>query len=94
MPDARPWSADDPFRYDATVQLVTDAGIVDERQLKVGLRTVEVDARRGLRINGKTVLLRGTCVHHDSGILGAATFASAERRRARILKENGYNAIR
>ena len=94
VPNVRSWSADDPFRYEATVQLVTDAGIVDERQLQVGLRTVEVDARRGLRINGKSVLLRGTCVHHDSGILGAATFATAERRRARILKENGYNAIR
>jgi hypothetical protein len=94
VPAARTWSADDPFLYDATVQLITDDGPIDEQRLRVGLRTIELDTTRGLRVNGEPVLLRGACIHHDSGILGAATFASAEHRRARILKENGYNAIR
>ena len=90
----RGWSAEDPHLYDVQVRLETEDGIMDERSLRTGLRTVEVDAQQGLRINGQAVLLQGTAVHHDNGPLGAATFASAERRRARLLKEAGFNAIR
>lgn len=93
VPNPRAWSDLDPFRYTAIVRL-TSAASTDEQAIRVGLRTVEVDAASGLRINGQTVLLRGACVHHDSGILGAATFRAAEYRRARLLKEAGFNAIR
>lgn len=92
--DPRPWSADDPHLYDATVRLVDGELALDEQTLRVGLRTIDIDAVHGLRVNGRTELLRGACVHHDNGVLGAATFATAEHRRARILKEAGYNAIR
>ncbi|WP_404434666.1 DUF4982 domain-containing protein [Microbacterium lacus] len=91
---AQLWSAEHPHLYDVRVSLVVNDETVDERDLRTGLRTVEVDARRGLRVNGETVLLRGTAVHHDNGPLGAATFSAAEWRRARLLKEAGYNAIR
>lgn len=49
---------------------------------------------RGLRINGETVKLRGACVHHDNGIIGATTIDRAEHRRVEILKAAGFNAIR
>ncbi|MHA6523602.1 glycoside hydrolase family 2 TIM barrel-domain containing protein [Tessaracoccus sp. G1721] len=94
VPDARPWSAERPDLYDVTVEVIADGEVLDRQELRTGLRTVEVDAARGLRINGVTTLLRGACVHHDSGILGGATFRAAEFRRARILKEQGFNAIR
>lgn len=45
-------------------------------------------------INGKRVILRGACIHHDNGLLGACAFPEAEERKVRILKENGYNALR
>ena len=45
-------------------------------------------------VNGKKTLLRGACVHHDNGILGACSFEDAEFRRVRLLKEAGFNAIR
>ncbi len=45
-------------------------------------------------INGKRVILRGACIHHDNGLLGACAYDFAERRKIRILQENGYNAIR
>jgi hypothetical protein len=90
----RLWSHRSPALYDAIVTARVDDTVVDEVKLSVGLRTLAVDAREGLRVNGERVLLRGACVHHDNGILGAATFRAAERRRARILKENGYNAVR
>ncbi|WP_243076267.1 glycoside hydrolase family 2 TIM barrel-domain containing protein [Microbacterium sp. SS28] len=92
--DPKPWSERSPHLYTAVVSLVAGGEIVDEQAVRIGLRTVEVDPRRGLLINGERVLLRGGCVHHDSGPLGAATFRTAEHRRARILKENGFNAIR
>jgi beta-galactosidase len=90
----RLWSAERPHLYDVRVSLLVEGETIDVRAERSGLRTVEVDARRGLRINGEPVLLRGTAVHHDNGPLGAATFAAAERRRARLLKEAGYNAVR
>jgi beta-galactosidase len=88
------WSADNPALYDVNVQVTRAGDVVDERTVRYGLRTVAVQPGRGLLINGESVLLRGGCVHHDNGVLGAATFRAAEFRRARILKANGFNAIR
>ncbi len=90
----RPWSAEHPFLYDCTVTVSSGDDRLDSDAFRVGLRTVTANARDGLVVNGKPVLLRGACVHHDHGVLGAATFRDAEFRRARILKEQGFNAIR
>lgn len=91
----RPWSAEHPSLYTCKTTLLTDGDVeADTAKTSFGIRTVTVDARRGLRINGEHVKLRGACVHHDSGLLGAATFAEAEYRRIRLLKEAGFNAIR
>ena len=93
--DPRPWSAERPSLYTCKTTLLTDGdGQADTAETSFGIRTVTVDAKRGLRINGESVKLRGACVHHDSGLLGAATFAEAEHRRIRLLKEAGFNAIR
>src|SRR5690606_20186468 len=67
---------------------------VDDVRIPFGIRTVEMDAQHGLRLNGRSITLRGGCVHHDNGILGAAAFDRAEERRIEILKAAGYNAIR
>jgi beta-galactosidase len=88
------WSAETPFLYDLEVVVRSARGIEDRRELRVGVRSIDLSAQRGLRVNGEPVHLRGANIHHDSGILGAATFAAAERRRIAILKENGFNAIR
>lgn len=90
----RPWSADDPTRYTVTVTAVVGDEVLDRWESRVGLRTVSVDASRGLRVNGRQVLLAGACIHHDNGLLGAATHRAAEYRRIRLLKEAGFNAIR
>lgn len=95
VPEPRLWSHSTPHLYTAVVTLLDASGVVLDRvQRRTGLRTIDVDARNGLRINGNPVLLQGACVHHDNGVLGAATHAAAERRRARILKESGFNAVR
>ena len=88
IPDAKLWSAETPNLYTAKIT----AG-EDTTEVAFGIRTITW-SNRGLFINGKETLLRGGCVHHDNGILGAATYAESEERRVRILKENGFNAIR
>ncbi len=55
---------------------------------------VSCTPEKGLQINGKNVLLKGGCIHHDNGLLGACAYEFAERRKIRILLDAGYNAIR
>lgn len=71
----------------------TDAP-ADESSVLFGIRTITADARRGLQINGKTVKLKGGCVHHDNGLLGSVSLYEIEARKVRRLKEVGFNAIR
>ena len=89
IPDAKLWSAKTPNLYVAKIS----AGEDDTAEIPFGIRQISW-SNRGLFINGRKTLLRGGCIHHDSGILGAATYAESEERRVRILKENGFNAIR
>lgn len=88
------WSADVPQLYIAKTRVSISEETVDEVAVPFGIRKLQLDPVNGLRVNGQTVKLRGTCVHHDNGILGAATFAVAEERRVRRLKDAGFNAIR
>ena len=88
IPDARLWSENDPYLYTAKVTNGTD-----EEEIRFGIRQVSW-SDKGLFVNGRETLLRGGCLHHDSGILGAATYDENEWRRVRKLKEFGFNAIR
>ncbi|MBS4461345.1 DUF4982 domain-containing protein [Aerococcaceae bacterium zg-B36] len=88
------WSAETPNLYQVKVQLLVNEVIVDEDSQTFGIRTIQVDSRHGLRINGEVTNLRGACIHHDSGLLGAATYEAAHRRQINILKNAGFNAIR
>ena len=66
----------------------------DEAQILFGVRTISADSVRGLLINGKSVKLKGGCLHHDNGLLGAVSLYEVEARKIRKLKEVGFNAIR
>lgn len=94
VPRPRGWTAEDPFLYDLVIDVHQDGAVVSRHTERVGLRTITVDATSGLRINGRTVQLRGACIHHDNGLLGAASHRAAEFRRIRLLKAAGFNAIR
>lgn len=89
LPDVQLWSCDTPKLYTCRASFGND--VVSER---FGVRQLLWDVERGLTLNGERVILRGACVHHDNGILGACAFPEAEERKVRILKENGYNALR
>ncbi|KAA9110880.1 glycoside hydrolase family 2 TIM barrel-domain containing protein [Microbacterium rhizomatis] len=87
------WSLESPALYRA--ELTLDAGDDgDTDAATFGIRSLQLDPHHGLRINGETVKLRGACIHHDNGILGARAIGYAEERRIRILKDAGFNAIR
>lgn len=93
VPDARMWSDASPDLYQCKVLLYKDGIVGDEVTESFGIRKIEW-SNKGLFINGKSTLLRGGCIHHDNGILGAAGFEESEKRRIRILKEAGFNALR
>ncbi len=83
------WSPEEPNLITLTLRYHDDV-----QTIRYGIRTVEVDAQKGFCINGKRTLLLGACIHHDNGILGAAGYPFAERRKVMLLKKAGYNAIR
>lgn len=87
--EARLWSADDPYLYTAIARRGSE-----ETRVSFGVRMLEWDSENGFRVNGVRTLLRGGCIHHDNGILGAVSLPDAEMRRVRILKECGFNALR
>lgn len=88
------WSLESPALYRVESTLLAGEQIRDTASTTFGIRHLTLDAVRGLRINGATVKLRGACVHHDNGIIGAVTIDRAEHRRVEILKAAGFNAIR
>lgn len=88
IPNGKLWSVEHPNLYTARVTFGEDA---DEETFGIRSLTWGND---GLKMNGERIILRGACIHHDNGLLGAACHPDALERRLRILKENGYNAIR
>jgi hypothetical protein len=93
IPNAKLWSDETPELYQCSVTLADHSVVVDEVTENFGIRLIEWSTK-GLFINGTETLLRGGCIHHDNGILGARSYAESEERRIRILKQAGFNAIR
>ncbi len=99
------WDAEHPNLYRIRVRVKNlgrfrthfekeDTQDEDEAEVLFGIRTITADAVRGLQINGKTVKLKGGCLHHDNGLIGAVSLYEMEARKIRKLKETGFNAIR
>lgn len=95
----RVWGPDDPHLYRVRAVLTgadgaDHRGASDQEETRFGIRRLQLDTVHGLRINGVSVDLRGACVHHDNGPLGAVSIADAEDRKVQRLKAAGFNAIR
>lgn len=78
----------------AKIEKQSEKAVLDTAQVSFGIRQIEIDAQRGFRLNGKSMKLKGGCIHHDNGFVGAAAFPEAEERKIRILKQAGYNTVR
>lgn len=94
VPDAAPWSVDSPRLYTAKITVREKGKVLDEVEQTFGFRTISYSADDGFRLNGKRMVLNGGCVHHDNGIIGAAAYDRAEYRKAEMLKDAGFNAVR
>ncbi len=88
------WSTDSPYLYQAVTEIKQGNQILDRVVTNFGIRSIHFSADKGFLLNGKSIELRGGCVHHDNGPLGAATIDRAEERRVELLKQFGYNAVR
>ncbi len=93
---ARPqlWSPDAPVLYTLRSRVLAGTNLVDETTTPFGIRTFRFDADQGFSLNGTSIKLKGVCIHHDAGTLGAAVPERVWERRLRTLKEVGVNAIR
>ncbi|VGO17565.1 Beta-galactosidase BoGH2A [Pontiella desulfatans] len=90
----RLWDVDSPNLYKAVSSVLVGGQVVDECETVFGIRSIRYDAEEGFFLNGKNTLLKGVCLHHDGGCVGAAVPDGVWERRLRILKEGGCNAIR
>ena len=88
-----PWSPKNPELYTVEAMVLSE-GIADTTAVRTGIRTIEVNPQEGFKLNGVPMKLKGGCIHHDLGLLGAAEYEAANRRRVKILMESGYNALR
>ena len=89
------WSPETPYLYSIKAVLYNQANkLCDSKELKTGIRTVRVSREGGFQLNGQTRKLKGVCLHHDLGPLGAAVNKSALIRQIRMLKTMGCDAIR
>ena len=88
------WSTETPALYELRVGLLMKGTKIEEYREKVGFRTVRFDSEEGFFLNEKPMKMKGVCIHHDAGALGAAVPPEVWERRLKKLKELGANAIR
>ncbi len=88
------WSVDEPHLYTLRARVISGGEYTDETEVRFGIRTIRFDADTGFYLNGVNMKLKGFCVHHDAGCLGAAVPKAVWERRLRKLKAVGANALR
>ncbi|NLR93408.1 glycoside hydrolase family 2 TIM barrel-domain containing protein [Flammeovirga agarivorans] len=88
------WDLNDPYLYSAKITLIENGKKVQENVTRFGVRDIHFDKDKGFFLNGRNVKIKGVCLHHDAGAVGAAVPKDVWRRRLTLLKEAGCNAIR
>ncbi|MCG2614815.1 DUF4982 domain-containing protein [Terrimonas sp. NA20] len=88
------WSTDKPFLYKLVTTITQNGKLSDQFETTFGIRSFYFDADKGFFLNGRSMKIKGVCMHHDLGALGAAVNTRAIERQLEILKAMGCNAIR
>jgi len=88
------WSPASPSLYRLETEVYAGDRLSDRETTSFGIRSISFSAERGFLLNGQMLKLKGGCVHHDNGLLGAASYADSEERKVALLKASGYNAVR
>lgn len=94
VPKPKTWSPEQPNLYKLVTRIYKDNKVIDEQKTNIGLRTVSVSKENGFQLNGITRKIKGVCLHHDLGPLGAAENEAALIRQIKMMKEMGADAIR
>ena len=92
--EPHPWSPETPYLYMAHIKYMQNGQLLDEVKQKFGIRTVKVSKEGGFQLNGVTRKIKGVCLHHDLGPLGAAVNKAALIRQIKTMKDMGCDAIR
>jgi len=88
------WSTETPVLYRAISELWSEDKLIDSKETSFGIRSISFSVMEGFLLNGVPMKLKGGCVHHDNGPLGARAYDRAEERRIELLKASGFNAVR
>lgn len=96
IPVSKPtlWDLDQPYLYTYRIKVLCGEEELDSAEDQFGIRSISVDAVNGFQLNGKTVKLKGGCIHHDNGFLGSCAYPKAEERKIRMMMKAGYNTVR
>ncbi|MBS7564890.1 glycoside hydrolase family 2 protein [Mucilaginibacter sp. Bleaf8] len=94
VPQPKLWSVNHPDLYKVELQLLSGEKVLDTYIVNTGIRTFNFDPQQGFLLNGERMKIKGVCMHHDLGALGAAVNVRAMERQLQILKNMGCNAIR
>jgi len=88
------WDLENPHLYNLKTTVLEKAKVIDATETRTGIRSFTFDPNKGFALNGKWMKMKGVCLHHDAGVLGASSFKEVWKRRLLTLKELGVNAIR
>ncbi len=88
------WDLDSPDLYEAVTEILVGGNVVDEYRTVFGIRSIRFDANEGFLLNERNIKIKGVCIHHDGGCVGAAVPKDVWRRRFEVMKRGGMNAIR
>lgn len=88
------WSIENPYLYKAITSVLKDDKVLQTYETTFGVRTIKFDTNTGFYLNGVNMKIKGVCLHHDGGLVGAAVPKGVWKRRLQILKDGGVNAIR
>jgi beta-galactosidase len=94
VPQPRLWSPDTPALYTMISRVFVEGVMKDETRTPFGIRSFWFDANQGFFLNGKNLKIKGLCIHHDAGVVGAAVPEDVLARRLKLVKEIGGNAVR
>lgn len=88
------WDLDNPNLYTLRTKILQNGQLKDQHSMTTGIRSYQFDPDKGFALNGEWMKVKGVCIHHDAGVLGAASYKEVWRGRLLNLKEIGVNAIR
>lgn len=88
------WDVESPNLYMAKTKILQNGEVIDRQNTTFGIRSFEFDTDKGFFLNGRNMKIKGVCLHHDAGLVGAAVPKGVWQRRLQLLKDAGCNAIR